>query len=63
MERFRPAVDDDDALLAVGFACRLLKLVLEPGGAVALAFGAFQFNRVLRSRFLNAFVDFFRVFE
>jgi threonine dehydratase len=31
------AVDDDDALLAVGFACRLLKLVLEPGGAVALA--------------------------
>ena len=31
------AVDDDDALLAVGFAGRLLKLVVEPGGAVALA--------------------------
>jgi len=30
-------VDDDDALMAVGFACRLLKLVVEPGGAVALA--------------------------
>jgi threonine dehydratase len=31
------AVDDDAALLAVGFACRQLKLVVEPGGAVALA--------------------------
>lgn len=30
-------VDDDAALLTVGFACRQLKLVVEPGGAVALA--------------------------
>lgn len=31
------SVDDDAALLAVGYACRTLKLVVEPGGAVALA--------------------------
>lgn len=30
-------VDDEDALQAVGFACRMLKLVVEPGGAAALA--------------------------
>ncbi len=30
-------VDDEEALAAVGFACRRLKLVVEPGGAVALA--------------------------
>ena len=31
------AVDDNEALAAMAFAFRELKLVLEPGGAVALA--------------------------
>jgi threonine dehydratase len=37
--RFGPGlvVSDDEALAAVGFAARELKLVVEPGGAVALA--------------------------
>lgn len=30
-------VDDREALQAVGYACRMLKLVVEPGGAVGLA--------------------------
>lgn len=30
-------VDDGEALQAAGFACRMLKLVVEPGGAVGLA--------------------------
>ena len=30
-------IDDRQALQAVGFACRMLKLVVEPGGAAALA--------------------------
>ncbi|MEM9171402.1 MAG: threonine/serine dehydratase [Pseudomonadota bacterium] len=37
-------VSDDEALYAVGFAYRCLRLLLEPGGAVALA--AVLFNKV-----------------